>query len=78
MLVIAMQLQASQKFLIQKMLQKTLKLFVILPASLDLRNGGKYEICFKIFSSKIMDKNTAVYPPYYGKVIKQPHNRDTV
>jgi len=34
-------LQTSQNFLIQKMLQKPLKIFVIMPAFFDPGNGGK-------------------------------------
>ena len=51
--VILLALQTSQNFLIQKMLQKTLKICVIMPAFFDPGNGGKnYEICSKNFSSK--------------------------
>ena len=49
-------LQASQKFLNQKMLQKTLKICVILPAFFDPRNGGKHEICLKDFRSKNVEE----------------------
>jgi len=34
-------LQTSQNFLIQKILQKTLKICVIMPAFFDPENGGK-------------------------------------
>jgi len=34
-------LQTSQNFLLQKMLQKTLKICVIMPAFFELRNEGK-------------------------------------
>ena len=45
-------LQTFQNFLIQKMLQKTLKICVIIPAFFDPEMEEKYEICSKNFSSK--------------------------
>jgi len=38
---ICITLQTSQNFLIQKMLQKTLKICVIMPVFFDPENGGK-------------------------------------
>jgi len=52
-------LQTSQKFLIQKMLQKTLKICVIMPAFFDPGNGGEnMRFVQKISAQKNLEKST--------------------
>ena len=61
-------LQTSQNFLIQKMLQKTLKICVTMPTFFDRGNGGKIWDLFKNFQLKKILRKVQVSLAFFDVV----------